>query len=212
MKIPYNDLKKRIIKKNEDEPRRHKKRCIYYGEDSCNYYMVKCPGSSSCTKYKENNFVDYNQNKEKYKKPNTDHKSYKMIYLKKHRNCTIIIHIDEFRMNQIESMIKKYSKYHLCINLRNAQEFSSTMEKLKITQIYIEFEGKLKPCFFIRNNVKTTIKKDLIKIEIDIERFLNAIPISKKCKQIWKEKDPLNGEIEILLNPVNKDKKKRNKK
>lgn len=45
-------------KKAEDDPRRHKSRCIYYKNGQCTsictaYCNTHCPGSSHCTVYKE---------------------------------------------------------------------------------------------------------------------------------------------------------------
>lgn len=103
-------------------------------------------------------------------------------------------------------------QYHLHINLRNAKEFNATMSKLKITQIYIEFNSAYIPCYFIRKNVLIRISEDSIEIEANIEGFLNNVPISKRCYRIWYENDLLLGDIEILLNPFNKEKRKKNRK
>lgn len=45
-------------KKKENDPRRHKSRCIYLKEGICHCgtsgaYTLKCPGSSHCTSYTE---------------------------------------------------------------------------------------------------------------------------------------------------------------
>lgn len=46
-------------KKDEDDPRRHKARCIYYKDSECQcrifkaYYGRRCPGSSHCDHYSE---------------------------------------------------------------------------------------------------------------------------------------------------------------
>lgn len=44
----------RCIKKAEDDPRRHRARCIYYENGECiNLYEVCCTGSSHCRHYTE---------------------------------------------------------------------------------------------------------------------------------------------------------------
>ena len=47
-----------FVKKEEDDPRRHKARCIYYAEGVCHQgkmgcFLRKCPGSSHCKYYAE---------------------------------------------------------------------------------------------------------------------------------------------------------------
>ena len=47
-----------FVKKEEDDPRRHKARCIYYAEGVCyqgkmGCFLRKCPGSSHCKYYAE---------------------------------------------------------------------------------------------------------------------------------------------------------------
>lgn len=45
---------KEFLHKKEDDPRRHKYRCIYYRVDgSCRYRLDQCTGSSHCTHYKD---------------------------------------------------------------------------------------------------------------------------------------------------------------
>ena len=55
-----------FIKKDEDDPRRHKARCIHICEGICNssrsnYYQEKCGGSSHCIEYSET-YEDYQKN------------------------------------------------------------------------------------------------------------------------------------------------------
>lgn len=212
MKIPYTELKNRIIKKSENDLRRHKTHCAFYNRDYCSHYLVKCPGSSNCIKYKPIENSNDNKNRSltiKHNQIEIEKKKCKSVHLNNPRNCTIILHIDEFRMNQIKTIINKYGQYHLRINLRNAKEFNATMSKLKITQIYIEFNSAYIPCYFIRKDVLIKINEDSIVIETNIEGFLNNVPISKRCYRIWYENDLLLGDIEILLNPFNKEKRKK---
>lgn len=47
-----------FIKKDESDPRRHKVWCFYYMQGECrcirsSYYTSRCPGSSHCSKYRE---------------------------------------------------------------------------------------------------------------------------------------------------------------
>ena len=47
-----------FVKKEEDDPRRHKARCVYYVKGICHQgkmgcYLRKCPGSSHCQYYAE---------------------------------------------------------------------------------------------------------------------------------------------------------------
>ena len=47
-----------FVKKDESDPRRHKARCFYYQQGECHcvksaYYTSRCPGSSHCNKYTE---------------------------------------------------------------------------------------------------------------------------------------------------------------
>lgn len=47
-----------FVKKDESDPRRHKARCFYYQRGECHctksaYYTSRCPGSSHCSKYIE---------------------------------------------------------------------------------------------------------------------------------------------------------------
>ena len=42
----------RCLKKAEDDPRRHKSRCIYYEDGKCvNVYEIHCNGSAHCRHY-----------------------------------------------------------------------------------------------------------------------------------------------------------------
>lgn len=50
--LPNTAWNIRCIKKQEDDPRRHRSRCIYYEDGKCiNLYEVCCSGSSHCRHY-----------------------------------------------------------------------------------------------------------------------------------------------------------------
>lgn len=210
MKIPYTDLKQRIVKKDEDEPRRHKSHCKFYSNNYCSYYFIKCSGSSHCLKYKEmnNNKNSYNLLIDEMIRLDREKNKCNQVSITKSRNCSIILYIDDFRMKQIEMTIKKHGKYPLLINLRNAESFVPTMNQLNVTQIYLEHNKELIPCYFQRKDVVIINKNDIITIKSYIECFMDENPISKKCKRIWYEKDVLLGNVEILLNPVRRQKNK----
>lgn len=57
-KVPDTPWHIGFIKKDESDPRRHKARCFYYQNGECHcvrssYYTLKCPGSSHCSRYRE---------------------------------------------------------------------------------------------------------------------------------------------------------------
>ena len=57
-KVPDTPWHIAFIKKDENDPRRHKARCFYYQNRECHcvrssYYTLECPGSSHCTNYRE---------------------------------------------------------------------------------------------------------------------------------------------------------------
>ena len=57
-KLPDTPWHVGYTKKEEDDPRRHKSRCIYKQRNICHQgkssaYMLRCPGSSHCKFYAE---------------------------------------------------------------------------------------------------------------------------------------------------------------
>ena len=62
-KLPYNILRQRIIKKDDSDPKRDKRHCIYYEDGYCHKQVDNCYGSSFCTLYKAYNSVSKKENK-----------------------------------------------------------------------------------------------------------------------------------------------------
>lgn len=60
------------VKKDEDDPRRHKARCIHYSGGNCwrnNIFVIRCVGSSHCE--------DYSESYEEYRKIQEERKTVK---------------------------------------------------------------------------------------------------------------------------------------
>lgn len=214
MKIPYTELKSRIIKKDELDPRRHKKHCIYFSNDECTRNYGKCPGSSLCLQYKSK-YSEFKQSASSFNKEN-DYAVCNDIKLSKKRNCTLILHIDKFRNNQIEVILAKYDSYPLKATLRNAEKLLPKLDKLNITRINLEFDDQFKRCFIPDNKIQVNTKKigksKNIIITAEVVSLINTnTTISKKSKRIWYELDPLIGNIEIVLNS-SKNRKKSKKR
>ena len=75
-KLPDSPWHVGFIKKVEDDPRRHKTRCIHICDGVCNssrsnYYQEKCGGSSHC--------IDYSETQEDYQKKLTERRSIEEI-------------------------------------------------------------------------------------------------------------------------------------
>lgn len=100
-------------KKQEDDPRRHKSRCIYLFNGRCTCgqcaaYTLKCPGSSHCSYYAES----FKQDDEKKKSQQTIEeeaqeraKAYAQTYMKKWKA--------DLKENRRKKYLKKYRFYPL---------------------------------------------------------------------------------------------------
>lgn len=105
-KLPDTPWHVGYAKKHEDDPRRHKARCIHYRSGQCGWkanYSGKCVGSSHC--------MDYSESYEEFKKLQESRKTaeqierdnidkYKKVLNRKRRNLkevTIHINIEDAR-------------------------------------------------------------------------------------------------------------------
>lgn len=212
MKIPYKELKSRIVKKEESDRRRHKKHCIYFFEEECTIKCDKCYGSSNCLNYKsihsnlKNSMLSSEKNIEKIE-------TGKEKRIQKNRNCTLVLHIDKLKKNQIESILYKKGCYDLKITLRNAERLISSLDKITFTRIVIEYDDIYKKCWITNNNIQIIVEKNkFISIIAKVMGLTDSnTTISSKSYSIWQELDPVMGNVEILVNPKWKNKKKKNK-
>ena len=60
-KLPDTPWHVGFAKKEEDDPRRHKARCIYYNVGNCKYKGGKCSGSAHCKRYSEDELENNKQ-------------------------------------------------------------------------------------------------------------------------------------------------------
>ena len=94
-----------FAKKKENEPRRHKSRCVHYSSEFCCYSFSKCVGSAHCKYYNESDFSSY------YGKI-TD--TYDENIVIKHRQSLINKRIKFFEENDIDEIRKKYNNISYC--------------------------------------------------------------------------------------------------
>jgi hypothetical protein len=107
-------------KKQEDDPRRHKARCIHYRDGQCGWkanYSGKCIGSSHC--------IDYSESLEDFKKLQESRKTAEQI----ERD-----NIDKYRKN----MINKIELYSLLMKIKYSDNREKIIdETLKVTRFLL---------------------------------------------------------------------------
>lgn len=212
VKLSHQDIVERIVKKKQDDPRRDKRKCIYYNKGACEEKMMKCYGSSYCRYYKEDNIIirEYKCNLQNYIQDDfyqLSKKTTDKIVIKKGKKITIIEpKITKIKKGHIviETTNKVYEQlYNKCLNedvvyinlfLRNALSFDK-YDKYKFISFFIQTEDNLFQCGTRESNVIMVKYDDVIRIQIPVLRFhLKEVPVYNG-KFLWKQRDSNFGTI-----------------
>jgi len=85
-----------FLKKDDDDPRRDKRRCEFYNKENCNFRDCNCMGSAHCPYYKENIFSEL-----------------KKLVINNNSSLTNKNNISELKLSNLSNkFIKIYKVYH----------------------------------------------------------------------------------------------------
>lgn len=212
VKLQQQDLLERIVKKKEDDPKRDKRKCIYFDDNFCENQMIVCYGSSHCKYYREDFIVKSIENsnlKSDLQKEDDEYfkevmntfvykKSKKTIIIEpkveKKKTGHIIIETTNEKYEQLYAKSLNEELFYIRLCLAKAYNFND-YNKYKFIAFFIQTEDNLFQCGTRESNVIMVKYDDVIRIQIPVLRFhLKEVPVYNG-KFLWKQRDSNFGTI-----------------
>lgn len=226
VRMHHQDIKEKIVKKSVDDPKRDKRRCVYFQNGSCEI-NTKCYGSSHCEFYREYYHMKVNEevcddrdtlyslleNGERY----FDNKNTSINLNSTNKNHNesneylkgghITIKTTE---QKYKGLLEKCLSGEVCVIdlfLTGADSFQN-FDNYQFGAFYLLVNDILIQCGTSLDSVEIIKSGSIITIHIPIIRFhiKENVSLSKKC--VWQSRDDFFGEV---LFRVNKKKIKKRK-